>query len=252
VVPGGSGLGQRHRILVGQLGGEAPVLDLGHHQQVVEQGAQRQGLLLHGPGRVDHLRRQPGRVPDGVGVQADHVERGAHVVDDHPRQVVAQAGGLTQLLVLPADAQHGAHARAQLDAVDRLGEKIVGPRLQRQGGVVGALQRGDQQDGDVAPALVLAQLAAQVHPAHPRHHQIGEDGGGGLGLQQLQRAGAALGLQQLVGLALQQRAQRGPRAGVVVDDQDLRLSAGRGHRASSRSCAKMPLSNRSRFTGLDW
>jgi hypothetical protein len=63
-------------------------------------------------------------------------------------------------------------ARQQLARGERLGDVVVGAALQRRDLVLLLGARGEQHDGDVLGALVVAQAARERQPGDPRQHPV--------------------------------------------------------------------------------
>ena len=108
----------------------------------------------------------------------------------------------------------------QVRALDRLGHEIVGALLHRLDRVLDGAVGGHQDRlGLGRDALARAQ---QVHPRHPRHHQVGQQHRDRLAADDVQRLAARARGQHAQRFALQDLLQRIDDRGLVVHDQDRR------------------------------
>ena len=88
-------------------------------------------------------------------------------------------------------AQRPLDQEAQMLRIDRLGQKIIGPLTHGLDGIGDAAVAGRDHDRD--RELALLNLVDQVHAAHLRHAQVGDDDAVGPLLQHLQGLGAVVG-----------------------------------------------------------
>lgn len=97
--------------------------------------------------------------------------------------------GAVELFFEDADAKEGADAGEEFEAVDGLGEEVVGPGIDGSLDIPHFVEGCDHDDGDVAEAGVGLEPGAGLEAAHPGHHDIKEDdvgfggGDGGEGLK---------------------------------------------------------------------
>ena len=108
-------------------------------------------------------------------------------------------------------------AGRQLLRRERLGEVVVGARLEPGDDVVGVVAGRDHDDRHVAR---LAQRAAQLEPVDARQHDVDQHDVGGLAAERLERVLAAGGLLDGPALVLERQLHRRADALVVLDGQD--------------------------------
>ena len=117
-----------------------------------------------------------------------------------------------------ADApQQGPDASRQLLRGERLGEVVVGARLEPGDDVVGVVAGGDHHDRHVA---VTAQRAAQLEAVDARQHDVDQHHVGQRAVEQVDRVLAAAGLVDGPALVLERQLHRRADALVVFDGQD--------------------------------
>ena len=156
-------------------------------------------------------------------------------MDDERDQVVLEGGEIAQLghlladdPVLAPEAREGPHSQQELAPVDRLGEKIVGARLETCIAIVGGVEAGHQQHGQELVAFARGGLdgAAGVDAARSRHHHVQHHDVEALLLDQ---AKGRLRIARLLDLegGIQLTAAQTSLVGVVVDDEDPGLLVAR-------------------------
>ena len=178
---------------------------------------------------ADQIGEQNGRLLDPVG---DHDLAVVQSGDDLPGQDVAQQClvflaleldplQVAALALAPALAlQAGADPGAQQDRVERLGQVVLGARLDAADHAVGLLQARDHDHRDGVQALVRLEPLEHLEAVEIGHHQIEQDQVELLEREKLERAPAGLGAGHLVAVARQAAKQQVAVAGVVVDHQD--------------------------------
>ena len=189
---------------------QAPVAEVVVAPDPVEQLLAAEHLV--GAGR--QLAQQAELGPGAVHLLA--VEAAQHPLLGQQLEVAeGQRAGL--LLGRPGPAQQGADAGGQLLGHERLGDVVVGARLQPGHDVVGVRARRHDDDRHRAAA---PQGAAALEAVHAGQHQVDErDVGRGLG-EHVETLLAAGGVPYLVAFALQGEAHGGSDALIVLDDQN--------------------------------
>ena len=158
-----------------------------------------------------------------VSHQADLLEQGTHrctLPDD-----VVERMPLVQLRVQLGDlGRHGTFFQGHLDAVrqflqiDRLGEEIKGPFLERRHGCVDGPVAGHEDHGGVgSPILGDAQ---QFEPVDTRHAEVRDDHRNAV-VHVVDRLLAAAHRNRVIAATFQPFAHGGPSIWVVVDQEDL-------------------------------
>ena len=152
------------------------------------------------------------------------LERGDHREHD--------VGGRVELVAQAPDTQQRAQAGAQLDAVDRLVEEIVGAGFESLDFALGVGERGQHHDRDEEGAARRLQAPADLEAVEARHHDVEQDGVGAFPCHQLEGLLSVFGGEQPVAVVLQDRLGQHPVPSLVVDDQHRRRClVHRGHRA---------------------
>ncbi len=107
----------------------------------------------------------------------DRRERRLEVVDDHLHQIVAHLLDLAQLAqrVLERvgrglELEQAADARAEHQAVVRLGEEVVAARLDRLDTIGRVVQRRDEDDRNALRARIALDPPADLEPGRPVVH----------------------------------------------------------------------------------
>jgi hypothetical protein len=124
----------------------------------------------------------------------------------------------------PAALERAVEHDQQVVDLDRLGHVVGGALLHGGHGAGDRAERGHQDHHPLG--IVGAGARGQLEAVEPGHLEVGEQQlGGELGElgQRLEAVGGGL---DLIALVAQELGQRGPRVGLVVDDQD---AASRGH-----------------------
>ncbi len=86
-----------------------------------------------------------------------------------------------------------AHAGEKSDLVDRLGQEVVGARLEASQPVGGLIESRHHDDGDMPRRRIGFQPAADLESVHPRHHHVEQNDvaiAGGADLQGVRAVGA--------------------------------------------------------------
>ena len=130
----------------------------------------------------------------------------------------------------PRPAQDRIDPQDQFFRLEGFGEIVVGAQRQPLDTVLGLAAGGEQQDGRIAP---LAHGFGQLEPVHARHHHIenqeieGERVEGRQGLGGIRRRGDAEAAFLEVAL------EKGPDPVVIVDDENMGITAGQLRHAVS-------------------
>ncbi len=121
-------------------------------------------------------------------------------------------------------AQHRAHARHELEVVERLADVVVGTGLQAADLVDRLVTRCEHDDRDRAEGADLAEHGVPVAVGQPdvEQHEVGT-----LRLDQAQPIGRGGGLQdvEVPPLQLEAEPDRGADVGIVIDEQELHGAA---------------------------
>ena len=128
-----------------------------------------------------------------------------------------------------AAAERRGDDAAELLQVDRLGEVVVGARLERLDRVLGRAVGGDD-DRLLAPVALL-EPAQHVEPAAVGKAHVGDDGAVGAVLEMEQRLLDGAGGVEVVALAQERQLVERPEVGLVVDDEQAEVR-GSGHEVS--------------------
>src|SRR5579884_2322935 len=116
--------------------------------------------------------------------------------------------------------EEAADHRAQADEAEGLVDEAVGPGGAAVLDVVGARERGEEDDRDVPRLGVALDAAAGLQAVDARHHHVEDDEVGTLRLQALQPLLAVGGGVDVVALDAQVHRDDVEEAGVIVDDED--------------------------------
>ena len=123
-----------------------------------------------------------------------------------------------------ADArrQPGSDRGDQLLGVDRLGDVVVGARVETALSFAGHDLARHRDDRDRPELVEGADRAHRVVAVHARHHDVGQHqvDRGGLSCEERERGRPALGDRHLGAAAFEQRGEREHVAEVVVDHED--------------------------------
>ncbi len=156
---------------------------------------------------------------------ADHLVAEELLLGD-PGELLPHLGGI----------EHVAHADEHALSRERLLEEIARPELDGLHRVVHGGVPADDDDGQIARALVAADLRQRVEAAHVRQLDV-EDGQVDRGVragQHRQRLRGGLGAEHAVSLALEHELQRAPDVLLVVDDEH-RSRGGAARRGARRA-----------------
>ena len=177
------------------------------------------GMQHHEAQHLVFLRRQLHVLVRHPDLPADEVDRQALDLEDRPfalhREPVAQGSAQTRQELVPAERLRDEVVGAEVEGLDL-------PRL------VAAARQDHHGDRVVAPA----DDAEQFMSLHVRKAEVEDDEVHLLLPDHVQCRAAVAGLQDLVALRRQPRAQQLPDGWLVVDDQD----AGGGHAMAFRRC----------------
>ena len=124
-----------------------------------------------------------------------------------------------------AAAQYGLDARQQLAWRKRLGQIIVGARLEPGDLVVLLAACGEHDDRQVARALLAAQTARKLDPRHAGQHPVEQHDVGKRFAHQPDRLLGIVGAQDAMARMLKIGGNQFLNCGLVFDDED-----GGGHR----------------------
>jgi hypothetical protein len=128
---------------------------------------------------------------------------------------------LLDLVLQRLDVQQALHPAEQLAPVDRLGEEVVGARLEALD-ALGRLGRGDEDHGKKRGLRIRPQPAAELVAVHARHHDVGDYEVGRAGAHRLERLFAVeRDLDLVAEIAQQSRHQLGVGALVVHHEDAL-------------------------------
>ena len=108
-----------------------------------------------------------------------------------------------QFLHHPLQPHERADAGEQRDIVHRLGQEIVGAGLEAAQAVGGVGKRRDHDDRNIDGSPIGLQLAANLEPVHPRHHDVEKNYVRKLGLGDFQGGGPVIRRQNIEVLARQ-------------------------------------------------
>ncbi len=187
----------------------------------------------------EHRRARARRSPD----QIENLRHARAVRHDRESFLLERVPQAPQLLLEPLLAQGAFDRRQKLLDPERLGQVVVGARLDRLDGRVDAPERGDDYDRHVAVGGV--QLRQQVGAPHLGHHQIGDhhvQGDGGRAFERLPPAGGAENdVAPLAQLLLEIR----PHLVVVLNDQQGAVGC---HDAATRWAAPVAGRASGRYT----
>ena len=111
-------------------------------------------------------------------------------------------------------AQERPQARQELLERERLGQVVVGPRVQTGHPVGHGVPGGEQQHGDVVPCG--AQRAARLQAVEPRHHHVEHHGVGTVLADEPQRLLAVGRSDDLIAVERKRTPQGLPHGGIVI------------------------------------
>src|SRR6476661_3013823 len=182
--------------------------DLAQEHLMGERPAGGNGELLQ---KVELRRRQAQLDADDRDDASRQVDREpAHVDDAIPRGCAVRA------------SQEGANTGQELADAERLGQVVVGSRVERPDLVGLVLHRGDEEDGRREP---VAQLGAHLGAVAVGQHQIEDHEVGRRERRRGQRLGGAGRRGYPVARLRERDLERPPDRALVVDDEDQRLAA---------------------------
>ena len=114
--------------------------------------------------------------------------------------------------------QHRPDPGEQLVQRKRLGQVVVGTRVESVDPVVDGVPRGEHQDRQVVAGR--SQGLGRLDAVEPRHHDVDDQGVGGQPVDPGERLHAVVGDRHLVPVELERAAQRVADGAVVVDDKN--------------------------------
>ena len=108
--------------------------------------------------------------------------------------------------------------------IDRLGDVVVGPQIERFDHVVALVLRGDHDHRQIGDRPDLSQLPQRLEAAQAGHHHVEQDRVDAAFADHPEGGDAAVGREHLVAAAREPARQRIPVHRVVVDQQQRRVS----------------------------
>ena len=158
----------------------------------------------------------------GGAVQITHAEQRVH--DQHRvLRIVHQPLGTlaaSQQLPVTAQAGDGAHARAQLDRVERLLDEVIRPGLDAFEPRIPVVQGREHQHGDFREGGAGANPPTHLEPVQLRHHDIQQDQVGHQRARPAQAFCSRTGEGEPVLRVRQEVLQGFADAGVIIHHQD--------------------------------
>ena len=154
--------------------------------------------------------------------------------------------GAVERVVHGLQPQSRAHARNQLDPVDRLAHEVVGAGLQRQDPVVRVVERGQHHDRQKPSSGPGLDAPADLVAVHARHLHVEQDQVGRLPVDGGKRGKAVLGRPQPAVKIRKEGLDERPVDLAVVDDEHERRSMRclsllhHRHSAGSPRAARVP------------
>ena len=123
-------------------------------------------------------------------------------------------------VVVILETQQRAHAREQLELIERFGDEVVRARPQRLHALV-ITARGDHHDRQEARRRIVAETPAHVVAIQIGHHDVEQHEVRVLPLDRVEPSRAGLGGDELVPTGGQDRLEQPKVLGGVVDGKDL-------------------------------
>ena len=116
--------------------------------------------------------------------------------------------------------QRGAHPRAQLGAIERLGDEVGGSSVEPRNLVGGFVQAADEDDRKGGHRQVGAKAPGEFDPVDAWHLDVGHDQVGLMGVRLREGLLTVLRLDEAIPVAAEDRNEQGASRWVVVGDQD--------------------------------
>ena len=163
---------------------------------------------------------------DGFRPVFDDQDAARRIGLDHRLGGIGKAHALPGLLAHPKlighhlEADEAAHAGKQREIVDRLGQEIVGARIESDDPVARLVQRGDHDDRDMGDLGVGLDAAADFKTVHAGHHHVQQHDIGQFRGNAGQRLLAAARRQDFEIFGRQLRFQQLDVGEDIVDDQN--------------------------------
>ena len=125
--------------------------------------------------------------------------------------------GAVEIVGIALDANERSHPRTKLVGVERLGDEIVGARVEALDSILGLLERHDQHHRNQARAGLGLERAADVEAAWTRHHDVEQDEIRRRTAHALERSASVRHGFNLIAVARQERGHEVPIGLDVVD-----------------------------------
>ena len=161
-----------HQLLrLDRVGEARPAAEVGEEHRDLAAMAAQDRLVARRDDRVGELRRQEAaQLPEPLQL----LDLAGHAFLERPVELAQLRGLFLDRVVVPLDPEQRPHSREQLVVVERLGNEVVRPGLDRFR-LLGTDARRDHDHRQDCRFLVFAQLLADRVTVHPGHDDVEQD-----------------------------------------------------------------------------